>query len=679
VRPTRELFPPLLAGDLLAVAAIVTVTLVRLAPDLGHDTLWNYDESFHQVVTRHTFDHPLEPTLYDDPVHPKSADPFYWAARVWLAKPPGAFWIGALMMHLVGPDPLAFRLGALLAQVFAALTLYLFARAVTNRLWALLASLFSVCVPLAWTLTQGRFVGDVLDVELSGLICAAMILLLLGIQRQSLWLFALAGAVTGGGILVKSLLALTPLGVAGLLWLLSRARLCPGPPFKGVALMGGVMVAVAAPWHLYAATRWPDVYILGQKDLLTQLLKSHVAVHAPQWQRPVDAIFNEINSALFEPLPHAAILVIGMWLVVRAVRRRELIVVAAAAWLWANWIGHSFASVKVVHHLWGATVPGFIAVAVVLDDVWKSRPLSFAVAWGAAIPYFLSAFPALAKLRELAPERWMARSMPGLLEGLAIIIVGALLGWLATTVRRFPTWLAAALASSLLCWTYLWKGTTKQSDLAAAARKEFAIVYSRDVGRALDALTPKKSVLVFDKDFDHPGHIETHDLMFWSDRLVVPADAVNDYVQAGYRPYLVSAAAQPFAPITVPAHAWLRAYDASTPLQGPQPLPEGVRPLDLQVGTLKVLGFATGPGDGRHDRYAFYVRAEGGVPEALPVTFQTRDSKRKSARIEPEATLKHRERLGDAEWFVMPCVGPLADEVRAIELGSGQRISLEAT
>ena len=41
------------------------------------------------------------------------------------------------------------------------------------------------------------------------------------------------------------------------------------------------------------------------------------------WKRPIDAVFNEINRSMFGPLPHAVPLLAGVWLAIRAVRRRE--------------------------------------------------------------------------------------------------------------------------------------------------------------------------------------------------------------------------------------------------------------------------------------------------------------------------------------------------------------------
>ena len=50
-------------GDAVLIALVMAWGAIRLWPELNHDSIWDYDESFHQVVTRHTFEHPLSPSL----------------------------------------------------------------------------------------------------------------------------------------------------------------------------------------------------------------------------------------------------------------------------------------------------------------------------------------------------------------------------------------------------------------------------------------------------------------------------------------------------------------------------------------------------------------------------------------------------------------------------------------
>jgi hypothetical protein len=508
-------------------------------------------------------------------------------------------------------------------------------------------------------------------------ISAALVCLFVAIKRRSLGWAALAGAATGAGILVKSFLALTPLGVAACLWPLGKVRFCQGPRLKALGVMLAMTVAVAAPWNLYAASKWPAEYRGASSDVFNHINKPS------QWHRPVDAVFNEINQSLFDPMPHALALGIGVWLLVRAVRKRELVVVGAALWLWATWLGHSIPNTKMHSHLWNAMVPAFVGVAVALEDVWSSKRLALGLGAGLAVPKLLALFPSLARLRELPPPVLdQTRRIPGLMEGICIIAAAVLLGWLLERLLRLsgyrlPTWILAVAPAAGLIYVTVWKAASRQTEFDQDARKGFPIAYSREAGQTLAASTPKRSALVLDLDLQPPDQIESHNLTFWSDRLVVDGRDPSEYVRAGFHPYLVSPAAELYAPLPVPADGWLRAYDMATPATSPPPLPAGVHGLDVKVGNLRILGFASAPSTREVDRYAFYVRPEGGPPGPLSVAFETAQG-RQAKDILPEASLRLRFRLAHSAWFVLPALGPRRGDVQALAFGPepAQRVPL---
>ncbi len=666
--------------DALAMGLLLLVGVFQLVPDLAHDRISAWDESMHQVVTRHVFDDPLYPTLYDDPVHPLQDLRQWWGSNVWLLKPPGSFWFGALMMNFVGKVPLAFRIGGLLSQLIGALTIYVLARAVVPRAWGLIAGAGFLCLPLGWILTQARFVGDELDLMISGCTCVAIVCLLLAIEKDSMrWAIA-AGAATGAGYLTKTFLAMTPLGIAGVLWFLSTRRFCAGPRMKLVVGMVAGLIVVAAPWNIYAASKWPDVYARAATHTLGFISEKSNEEGVPGWRRPVDAIFNEAMMGSYDPLPHALALLVGIWVAWRALRKRELVVIAAALWIWATWLGHSVAAVKIHAHLWNSVVAGFIGIAIVLADVWRSRRLAFAVTGATLTPWAITALPSFAKVRELVPAFLVqTRAIPGLVEGLVLILIGTAMGW-ALRLRPFERSgeyirIAASFAATfLLCGVMLYKGNARVNEVAAEARPHNNTVYHREVGRAIDAAAPKKSIVMLDHEIHSPGQLEHFNLAFWSDRLVHTGRDPKDYPANGFHPYLVSPVAEPFAVLeNVPASSWMRAYDLTVPA-APPPIPKDAHPLDVTTGNLKVLGVASGYSDRKHDHYAFFVRSDA-VPEALTVSFVTADGIEKVS-IAPEATLRSSGRLAGVPWFVLPAVGPPRSKVQALIFGADTRVAL---
>jgi hypothetical protein len=190
-------------------------------------------------------------------------------------------------------------------------------------------------------------------------------------------------------------------------------------------------------------------------------------------------------------------------------------------------------------------------------------------------------------------------------------------------------------------------------------------------------LTPKPSLVLVDYDFDPQHEFEDKSLMFWSDRLTLRGRDPKDYPQHGYHPYVVSSRAEPFELLRgVPADAWFQAFDMARPATAP-PLPEAVRRVEASFGNLHVLGYAAGRSDSDHDRYAFYVRADG-VPSDLFVTFRTAQMP-VALRIAPEASLITRQHLVNAAWYVVPAIGPRLEDVSEIAFGpnSEQRVATD--
>ena len=45
--------------DVILMGVLLGAGIGFLVPDLAHDSIWSFDESFHQVVVRHVYEHPF--------------------------------------------------------------------------------------------------------------------------------------------------------------------------------------------------------------------------------------------------------------------------------------------------------------------------------------------------------------------------------------------------------------------------------------------------------------------------------------------------------------------------------------------------------------------------------------------------------------------------------------------
>ncbi len=666
--------------DALVIFLIVGWGLWLLAPGLAHPGLQSWDGVFHQAAARGTYDSFFFPHIYSDPLWPVPVD-FWWSANVWLHKPTAPFWFAALVMKVIGVTPFALRLGALLGQLGAAVCLYLLARNPAGRLPAALGSMGFLALPFGWRLTQGLLFGDATDCTLVGFVTLSIVLLVWTIEKDS-WRWALAtGAAIGVGYLCKTVMALAPLGVATVLTFARLIKFSKGPRLSQYFAIAGGAFAFGAPWNIYCALKWPDVYGFGAKLTIGHLFSSSGAATG-SWHRPLDAVFNELNSFEYAPLPVTVPLMAAAWLLIRGVWKREPAVMAVALWVWATWCTHSMVSVKAPAHVWNAVPAVFIGLALILADARRYPPLAAAALTAIFTPKIIGWIPSLGVVRGWLPQALeQTRTKPGLAEGIILCSAAALITWgiwkLAKRPRPLGFVLAGAYGACLL-WIVAWLLPSESKAQWPGHETLMLTSYSREPGLAIDAVIPKKSVLFQDFELDPPEVFEIQGSIFYSGRMTYrQAPDLAVCAEKGYHPYLVSPAAEPYAPVReVPGHAWLRVYDLLAPVAGPTPLPDGIQTVALELGDNTVLGLGHGPIDSDHDKYAFYVRPIGAAA-GLSVVFVHEDGTETPARIEPEASLRNRGRLTGAQWYVLPAIGPAARRLKAIDFGpSRQRVTL---
>ncbi|MBK7863802.1 MAG: glycosyltransferase family 39 protein [Archangiaceae bacterium] len=678
--PARPQLPetgPILIPDLVALGVILLWGLWWLLPGLGHPSIHNWDESFHQAVARGTLDHFPAPTMYAEPFLPLAYKD-WWYSGIWMHKATGVFWWAAVMLKVLGITTAALRTASLFSELGIAALLYLVCRPLTGRVIALASALAFLLLPWGWLMTQGHFVADVTDISVTAFVVLGMAWLWWSVEKESLAWAAAAGAAIGVGYLCKTFLSLAPLGVAGAWWFLGRVRFCKGPTFKQVLLMVGAFVAVAAPWNLYAFFHWHDVFARAFDHTIGFISSSSGEDVGPGW-RPVDAIFHEINWTILTPFPYPLTLLAGVWLAVKAVRERDGRVIAIALWLWSTWVVHTITHVKGHGHLWNAVPAVFIAYAVTARDVFRYRALAVAVLASLAVWVWKPALAPLLALRAALPSALIQTRTwehTNLVEQFAFVPLAVLLAWaLGRALKKSPALLSrvtvglgtlAALATSAYAFPISAIDNRKQQAAMDHDRQWSA---SEDLGLALDPLLEKKAVFFMDTNFDYGVSFEYLNLMFWSGRMVYRMPPNLPMAQErGYHPYEVSPCAEPYEPLdAVPPYAGLRAYDLLKPRPGPTQLPQGLNPLDVQLTNVHAVGWAARTTNERFSRYAFYFEPRG-VPTDVRATFTMDDGSRHTETLQVASTLRPAQRVAQSPWCLFQVIGPRHDHVKSIEL-----------
>jgi hypothetical protein len=240
--------------DAAAVAIVAAGLALRMYA--GCDLfLHAWDERYHALVAKHLADHPLVPTLYDQPL--LSYDYRDWRGNhVWLHKPPLALWMMAASMRLLGTDEIAMRLPSLLLSALAIFMTYVIGSHFWGRRVGLLAAAFHAVNGYLLQLPGGRVAVDHVDNALLFFVELGIFLAVLQARSRRWWWAWLPaiGAAAGLAVLSKWLPGLLPLPV----WLaLAWGRQRPSRIAAGLVVIAAACAAVALPWQLYIHQAFP--------------------------------------------------------------------------------------------------------------------------------------------------------------------------------------------------------------------------------------------------------------------------------------------------------------------------------------------------------------------------------------------------------------------------------------
>lgn len=230
--------------------------LLRGSASLDAD-LHEWDERYHALVAKHLVEHPLRPTLYDDPRLPHEEGSWSFG-HVWLNKPPLPLWAMAVSISAFGTEPWAVRLPSVLLSMLATVLLYQLARERVSRDVALWASVLFAINGHLIELASGSTSNDHPDTFLVCMVLAALHAASRAALRNSLLWAALGGALGGLAFMSKMWPALlVPVVAIGFLFAQRTLALPRMLGLFAVLMVMGLLVAV--PWFWYVHEQFPEV------------------------------------------------------------------------------------------------------------------------------------------------------------------------------------------------------------------------------------------------------------------------------------------------------------------------------------------------------------------------------------------------------------------------------------
>ncbi|MBI2722238.1 MAG: glycosyltransferase family 39 protein [Bacteroidetes bacterium] len=165
--------------------------------------LHNWDERYHALVAKNLLNHPLKPTLYDNPLF--HYDIQNWVANhVWLEKPPLSLWFASLSLKIFGLSEIALRLPSILISAFAILFTFLIGKELFNRKIGLLAAFLHSIHGLLIEVAAGRVSSDLVETCFVFFVEVALCVGIYSIKRKPSYTFSIfIGILMGCSLLSK--------------------------------------------------------------------------------------------------------------------------------------------------------------------------------------------------------------------------------------------------------------------------------------------------------------------------------------------------------------------------------------------------------------------------------------------------------------------------------------------
>lgn len=217
--------------------------------------LHSWDERYHALVAKNLIQHPLVPSLYDNPVLPY--DFRGWTSNhIWLHKQPLPLWAMAASMWLFGVNEIALRFPSIIISTLGIWITFMLGSYFFNRKTGYLAALFFSLNGLIIEITSGRVATDHIDVFFMFFIQLSILFSILFAKKRKIIFNVLAGISIGAAILCKWLPALIVVPVWLLVLIESRNFRLKEIILHLVVLLA-VCTLVFLPWQLYIFSIFP--------------------------------------------------------------------------------------------------------------------------------------------------------------------------------------------------------------------------------------------------------------------------------------------------------------------------------------------------------------------------------------------------------------------------------------
>jgi len=214
-----------------------------------------WDEVFHALASKHMIQHPLIPTLYENPILPY--DYKNWTGNyIWVHKQPLPLWIMALSMSLFGVNEIALRLPSVILTTIGIWLTFYIGNYFFNKKVGYLAAFFYSINGLIIEMTAGRIPTDHIDDFFLVFVELTIFFSIVFSQKKNFVYNICAGFSLGAAILCKWMPALIVLPV-WLLVLVESKKFTIQSIIIHLVILLVITGCVFLPWQIYIYHTFP--------------------------------------------------------------------------------------------------------------------------------------------------------------------------------------------------------------------------------------------------------------------------------------------------------------------------------------------------------------------------------------------------------------------------------------
>lgn len=272
--------------------------------------LHTWDERFHALVAKNLIEHPLKPTLYDNPVLPYRVQD--WVGNhVWLTKPTLPLWFMAGSMAVFGKQVYALRVPSILISLLCVFLTYWIGKVLFGKKEGLFAAFLHAIHGLSLELSGGIVSSDHVETFLLAFIQLGILSAILYAESAKIKYALLLGMFMGFAFLSKWISGLMILFI--FLGFLFHKRRTIKETGIGIIFSGLSFLIIIAPWITYLFIQYPkeSQYILSQ---LFSPIQQGAENHTGSLLYYVDEIRILFGELIYMPL---------IWLVYRCLNGKK--------------------------------------------------------------------------------------------------------------------------------------------------------------------------------------------------------------------------------------------------------------------------------------------------------------------------------------------------------------------